>query len=171
MTMKTGYILLLAGIAWLMPRVSTAQDVVPYPTSQVKVDWVRGADFSKYETYAWSTSYQKTQTAKWDGYLVKNIDSQLQAKGLKKVASDGSPNLIVSYGFGSKIEYSIQGYPSKSFHTKGTLVVELVDSQMKKAAWWGILENMLTGNSKKDFQMVDKRISQMFQKYPPPPTR
>jgi hypothetical protein len=35
------------------------------------------------------------------------------------------------------------------------------------AVWWGILENTLTGNSKKDFGMADKRISQMFQKYPP----
>jgi len=66
--------------------------------------------------------------------------------------------------------YSIQGYPSKSIHTKGTLVVELADAQVKKAVWWGILENILTGDSK-DFEMAEKRISKMFQKYPPPARR
>ncbi|MBV8893609.1 MAG: hypothetical protein JO266_16855 [Acidobacteria bacterium] len=64
-----------------MPCVSMAQNVVPYPTSHVRVDWVQGTDFSKYKTYAWSTSYQKTATAEWDEYLVRNIDNQLQAKG------------------------------------------------------------------------------------------
>lgn len=167
--MKTMYKLLLAVIATTMPWVSIAQNVVPYPTSDVRAGWVQGTDFSKYKTYAWSTSYKKTATVEWDEYLVKNIDNQLQAKGLKKVGSD--PELIVSYGFDSEIEYSIQGYPLKSLHTKGTLVVQLVDAQMKKAVWWGILENVLTGNPKKDFGMAEKKISKMFEKYPPPTKR
>lgn len=170
--MKTRYKLLLAGIVCLMSLVSIAQDVVPYPTSQVKVDWVRGTDFSKYKTYAWSTTYQKTATAEWDEYLVKKIDSQLQAKGLKRVAIEADSGLIVSYGFGSNIEYSIQGsIVSMKALTKGTLVVELVDSRTKHPVWWGVLENTLTGNAKRDFGMTDKRIPQMFQQYPPQATR
>jgi hypothetical protein len=40
--------LLATGILYLMlmPLVSMAQDVVPYPKSEVKVDWVQGTDFS-----------------------------------------------------------------------------------------------------------------------------
>lgn len=170
--MKTTCQLVVASIVCLLPLISQAQDVVPYPTSQVTVDWVRGTDFSKYETYAWSTSYKKTATAEWDDYLVKNIDSQLQAKGLRRVASDANPGLIVSYGFGSNIEYSIQGSVAlMKALTKGTLVVELVDSQIKHPVWWGVLENTLTGNPKKDFGMTDKRLPQMFRKYPPPAAR
>ena len=47
--------LLAIGILYVMPSASMAQDVVPYPTSEVKVGWVHGTDFSKYKTYAWGT--------------------------------------------------------------------------------------------------------------------
>jgi hypothetical protein len=36
-----------------------AQEAVPYANPEVKVDWVRGTDFSKYKTYAWGTPNQK----------------------------------------------------------------------------------------------------------------
>jgi hypothetical protein len=57
--MKSSCELLAIGILYLMPLASTAQEVVPYANSEVKVDWVRGTDFSKYKTYAWGTPNQK----------------------------------------------------------------------------------------------------------------
>jgi hypothetical protein len=38
---------------------SMIQEVVPYANSDVKVDWARGTDFSKYKTYAWGIPNQK----------------------------------------------------------------------------------------------------------------
>ena len=50
--MKVGCQLLVIGSLYLMPMAIVTQEVVPYAKSEVKVDWVRGTDFSKYKTYA-----------------------------------------------------------------------------------------------------------------------
>ena len=50
--MKVRCQLLAITVLYVTPFVSMAQDVVPYAKSEVKVDWVRGTDFSKYKTYA-----------------------------------------------------------------------------------------------------------------------
>jgi hypothetical protein len=52
--------LLEISILCVTPFASIAQEVVPYAKDQVKVDWVRGTDFSKYKTYAWGATQQMT---------------------------------------------------------------------------------------------------------------
>jgi hypothetical protein len=51
---------------------------------------------------------------------------------------------------------------------QGTLIVELVDPQLKKAVWWGIANDVTTDKPEKDVPMVQKKIATMFKKYPPP---
>jgi len=148
-----------------MPLVSTAQDVVPYAKSEVKVDWVRRADFSRYKTYAWAASQQKTPDPH---HLIENFDSALQTKGLQQVGIDANPNLIVVCGAGNKLVYPIQGYLKNPIVKQGTLVIELADPHLKKAVWWGIAEDVLTDNPDKDTPLIQKKISKMFEKYPPP---
>ena len=55
--MKISWQLLSAGIMCLVSLTAVAQDVEA--KHDVKVNWVRGTDFSKYRTYAWGTSHQK----------------------------------------------------------------------------------------------------------------
>ena len=165
--MRNSCLLLAMGILNLMPLASTAQDqeVVPYAKSEVKVDWVRGTDFSKYKTYAWGTTHQVTPDPK---HPTEDIDAALQAKGLQKVAMDANPGLIAAFSGGNRLVYPIQGYLKNPVVKQGTLVVQLVDSQLKKAVWWGIAEDALTDNPDKDIPLFQKRISKMFEKYPPP---
>jgi hypothetical protein len=158
--------LLALGVLYLMPLPSTAQDVVPYPKSDVKVDWVRGTDFSKCKTYAWGTARQMTPDPKHT--IEGAIDAALQAKGLQKVGIDSNPNLMVAFSAGNKLVYSIQGYAKNPIVKEGTLVVQLADPQLKKALWWGIAEDTLTDNPDKDGPLIQKRVSKMFEKYPPP---
>jgi hypothetical protein len=149
-----------------MPVVSNAQDVVPYPQSDVKVDWVRGTDFSKCKTYAWGTARQTTPDPKHT--IEGAIDAALQAKGLQKVDMDANPSLIVAFSAGNKPVYSIQGYLKNSIVKQGTLVVQLVDPQSKQSVWWGIAEDTLTDNADKYVALIQRTISKMFEKYPPP---
>jgi hypothetical protein len=158
--------LLAIGILYLMPVVSNAQDVVPYPQSDVKVDWVRGTDFSKCKTYAWGTARQTTPDPKHT--IEGAIDAALQAKGLQKVDMDANPSLIVAFSAGNKPVYSIQGYLKNSIVKQGTLVVQLVDPQSKQSVWWGIAEDTLTDNADKYVALIQRTISKMFEKYPPP---
>jgi hypothetical protein len=122
----------VAGLMCLVPLASVAQDVAPYAQSDVKVNWVKGTDFSKYKTYAWGTSHQKTPDAAWNQRHVETVDAVLQAKGLQKVTMDGNPSLIVANDAGSKLEYPIQEFTMSQVQ-EGTLIEELVDPQTKKA--------------------------------------
>jgi len=166
-TMKIGWQLLLASMTFLASLTAIAQDVELEARSDVKVDWARGTDFSKYRTYAWGTSHQKTPNPAWNQHLVEDIDAALLAKGLHKVEMDGNPDLIVAYDAGSQPAYSIEDLTQVREVKEGTLVVELVDSQLKKAVWWGIADDTLTDKPEKDFAMAQKRISKMFKLYPP----
>ena len=158
--------LLALGIVSLMALPSTAQDVVPYPKSDVKVDWVRGTDFSKCKTYAWGTASQMTPDPKHT--IEVTIDAALQTKGLQQVGMAANPSLIVALSAGNKPVYSIQGYLKNPIVKQGTLVVQLADPQLKKALWWGIAEDTLTDNPDKYAALIQKTISKMFEKYPPP---
>jgi len=158
--------LLALGVLYLMPLSSTAQDVVPYPKSDVKVDWVRGRNFSECKTYAWGTARQMTPDPKHT--IEATIDAALQAKGLQKVDMDANPSLLVAFSAGNKLVYSIQGSLKNPIVKQGTLVVQLADPQLKKAVWWGIAEGTLTDDPDKYVALIQKKISKMFEKYPPP---
>jgi hypothetical protein len=164
--LRIKYELLAFGILCLMPLPSTAQDVVPYPKSEVKVDWVQGTDFSKCKTYAWGTASQMSPDPKHT--IEGAIDAALQAKGLQQVGMDANPSLIVAFSGGNKLVYSIQGSFKNPIVKRGTLVVQLVDPQSKKSVWWGIAEDTLSDNPDKYVALIQKTISKMFEKYPPP---
>jgi len=167
--MKIIWHILLAGMMCLMSLTSAAQDTQEVEgKSDVKVDWIRGVSFSKYRTYAWGTSHQKTPDPIWNQHLVEDIDGALQAKGLRKVETSGSPDLIVAYAAGTQLAYSISDLTVVSKVKEGTLMVELVDPQLGKTVWWGIADDTLTDKPEKDLPMVRKRISKMFKRYPPP---
>ena len=162
--MKFGCELLAIGMLSLIPPASPAQDVVPYAKSNVKVDWVRGTDFSKCKIHAWGSSRQITPDPK---HTIEGIiDAAMQAKGLQKVGIDANPSLIVAFSGGNKLVYLIHGYVKNPIVKQGTLIVELADPQLKIAAWWGIADDTLTVNPDKDLPLIQKKISKMFEKYP-----
>jgi hypothetical protein len=163
--MKISYQVLVIGILALMPLASTAQEVVPYANSEVKVDWVRGTDFSKYKTYAWGTPNQKAPDP---NHPLDDIDAALQAEGLQKVALDTNPGLLVAFRVGNKQVYVLQHIAKNPIVKQGTLVVELADPQLKKVVWWGVGEDTLTDDRDKDLPMIQRTIVKMFKKYPPP---
>ena len=163
--MRISRLLLSVGILYLMPLAPMAQDVEPYAKSEVKVDWVRGTDFSKYKTYAWGTPDKKAPNPK---HPLEDIDAALQAEGLQKVGMDENPSLLVGFSVGNKLVYVIQGYAKNPLVKQGSLVVEIADPQLKKVVWWGVAEDTLTDNPEKDIPMIQKNISKMFKKYPPP---
>ena len=88
--MKISYQFLAVSLLYLMPLASTTQEVVPYANSDVKVDWVRGTDFSKYKTYALGVPNQKPTDP---NHPLDEIDAALQAEGLQKVGIDANPGL------------------------------------------------------------------------------
>jgi hypothetical protein len=163
--MKISWQLLAIGVLYVMPLTSTAQEVVPYANSEVKVDWVRGTDFSKYKSYAWGTPNQEAPDP---NHPLDDIDAALKAEGLQKVGLEANPDLLAAFSVGNKQVYVLQHIAKNPIVKQGTLVVELADPQLKKVVWWGVGEDTLTDDRDKDLPMIQKTISQMFKKYPPP---
>jgi Domain of unknown function (DUF4136) len=65
----------------------------------VVVDWDHSAGtFSQFKTYAWVKPTRLTPNPLMDQRIVAAIDSQLAAKGMRKV--DDSPDMFVTYGAG-----------------------------------------------------------------------
>jgi hypothetical protein len=157
--------LLAISVLCLMSLASMAQEVVPYANREVKVDWVRGTDFSKYKTYAWATPNQKAPDP---NHPHDDIEAALQAKGLQKVGSDTNPDLFVAFSVGNKQVYVLQHIAKNPIVKQGTLQVQLADPQLKRVVWWGAGEDTLTDNRDKDLPMIQKAIAKMFKKYPPP---
>lgn len=166
--MRVGCQFLSIGILYLMPLTSMTQEVVPYANSEIKVDWVRGTDFSKYKTYAWGTPKQKAPDP---NHPLDDIDAALQAKGLQKVGMDANPGLLVAFSVGNKQVYVLQHIAKNPMVKQGTLVVEVADPQLKETVWWAVGEDTLTDNRDKDLPMIQRTISKMFKKYPPPPKK
>ena len=145
-------------------------------------------DLTRYKTYAWSKGASSNPIAQQ--IVVSSVDSQLAAKGLRKVETD--PELTI-VAFGSSMSDVHVSNPSWApslnsiatgvavgsqswLVTKGTLVIDLLDTKTMNSVWRGTatdtLESGPTGNKVKDAKTVEKPIrnavKKMFKQFPHP---
>ena len=145
-------------------------------------------DVAKYKTYAWSNVASVNPIA--NQTVVSAVDSQLVAKGLRKVDTDPELTVVVFGSTESDIHVSNPSWsPSLNsiatgvavgsqswLVTRGTLVVDLLDTKTKNSVWRGqateTLERGPTGNKVKDAKTVEKPIrnavKKMFKQFPHP---
>jgi len=146
-------------------------------------------DVSRYKTYAWATEMVSPNPVV-SGIVVSSVDSQLFAKGLKKVATDPELTVVVFGSSESDIHVSNPSWApslnslatgiavgSHSFViTKGTLVVDMLDTKTNNSVWRGqatdTLDHGPTGDRVKDAKTVEKPIrsavKKMFKQFPHP---
>ena len=122
---------------------------------QVGYDFDRGADFSRYRTYAWvSAAQQTTGDKRLDSSLVNAriraaVDAQLREKGYL-ASSNGSPDFLIAYHAGMKEMIkgaSTQNYIGDRAHGtfttisdvqpyhEGTLTIDIVDAASRQLIW------------------------------------
>ena len=148
---------------------------------QVKTDYDRDANFSKYKTF----SFEKIQTQ--DPLMVDRIKSAvsgtLTAKGLTQVASGGDISVVAVEmtntqqrldtfynGFGGGWRFGGRfgdATTTTETYQVGTLVVDMFDSQSKELLWRGSASNTLSNKSNTNIKNLDKGVQKMFKKYPP----
>ena len=176
-------IALIAGLLLICGATVSAQDI--------KYNYLRGTDFSKYKTYKWvKVSNAQYPNSILDEQIMQAIDSQLALKGLSK--TEDNPDLYVIYqvainqerqwnsystggdywgwgGWGGWGGLSTTTVTSKTINI-GTLNCDLYDVSIKKQVWRG--EASKTLGSGKDPEKVQKNINKamakLFKKYPPP---
>ena len=148
-----------------------------------------GVDVTKYKTYAWSRDVPSTNPLVVE--MVRSaVDEQLTAKGLRKVDADPELTVVIFGSQDSDIHVSNPSWsPSLNsiatgvavgsqswLVTKGTLVVDMLDTKTKNSVWRGqatqTLDRGPTGDRAKDAKTVEKPIKnavkKMFKQYPHP---
>lgn len=134
-------------------------------------------NWSKYHTYAWGEG-----TAPNDPLIAQQIvaaiDSQLAAKGLKKVDKDA--DLVVIYHTTTEEQKSLNwssfggwgrfggGMGSAQVDTvvNGQLIIDMADAQAKQFIWRGTAADTVSSNPQKLMAKIDKALAKMFQKFP-----
>src|SRR5215469_4722964 len=147
----------------------------------VYVDYNHNVDFTKFKTYAWGQG--TNPNAIQDSLLVQSsqqeIDSQLSAKGLRKVQESEHPDLIVVTGSGMKQQTSYNAWGTGGWRfgggmgevtpettNIGTLVVDIYDANGKQMIWRGISQGSLSKKGSKNEKEMNKAIEKMFKQYP-----
>lgn len=155
---------------------------------KVKVDWDRATDFTRYNTYKWTKiPSPRTPTPEIEKLIYSVVDTQLQAKGLKKV-ENGEPDLYVGYSvtLGPPKNQTAAAAPaadSSSWQTgsswsahnpsdkaarKGTLNVDIAEAKKNLLVWRGSVMTEV-GDSMNDARVkISKGVSKAFIQYPPP---
>jgi hypothetical protein len=166
-----------------IPVLIAAAVLVACTTLKVNYDYDREADFTRYETYSWIES---DVSAADDNplihqRLIRAVDAQLAAKGLRLVDSD--PDLHVTYHGESEnvvvldsvgyydgwYRYGGIGVSTTRARTyeQGTLVVDLVDVGSNRLVWRGIATDTVASSPDAQSRQIETATQQMFRRYPP----
>jgi hypothetical protein len=165
------------GIVLLAATASFAQ--------QVKTDYDRSTDFSRYKTYSWEKV--QTQDPLWVDRIKEAVNSALAAKGWTQVASGGNVAIVAIEmtrnqqsldtfynGFGGGWRWG-GGFGDATTtvnnYKVGTLVVDLFDANSKKIIWRGSSSDTLSDKSDKNIKELDKGVQKMFAHFPPEPKK
>ena len=172
----------IAGVLLLLAAVSIS-------AQKVSVGADPGVDLTKYKTYGWATDKMSPNPI-ISRTIITSVETQLAAKGLKKVETDPELTVVVFGSTESDMHVSNPSWapslnslttgvvvgPQSFLVTKGTLVIDLEDTKTKTSVWRGqatqTLEHGPTGDRAKDARMVEKPIKQavtkMFKQFPYP---
>ena len=170
----------IALFACLAPATLLAQ--------KVTTDWDHHANFESYQTYMWREGTPLSNPL-MQQRVNSAVESELSAKGLRKVESD--PDMYVTYhatkkddtqyqtdsfgyGMGPGWRWGGLGMGGMATSTtraityeKGTLVVDLWDAKKKHLIWRGTSTSTLSDNPQKNSKKIHKAMEKLFAKYPP----
>jgi Domain of unknown function (DUF4136) len=170
----------------LLPALATAQSVT--------YDYRPSADFSRLKTYTFK-EIQKTDNPFVDERIAAAVAAQLYARGLTRDDANPDVYVVVRQTFDTKPRYTVYGSPwgygygwgYPGFYgydwnpwyttvevkdiTYGTLTVDLQDADNDQLVWRGISVKRVHQMSKpsKVEKRINRRVSKMFDKYPPTP--
>jgi len=154
------------------------------PGISTSMDYDQSVDFSKFTTYSWFDSNNPAADDISDSRIHQAVDSQLTAKGLKKVDSGG--DLGVSYQITTKDQttYTTMGdgwgggwrwggmgmtTTTSQTYTDGTLMLGMFDSATKQEVWHGSATADISGNKTPDerTKQINEAVSKLLADFPP----
>lgn len=160
----------------------------------IRSDFNPQADFSKYTTYAWlpapQTGNPRTDNALVEGRIKNAVDAALAAKGYTK-GTEANANFWVGYhlniegqmdvttvnnyyGYGwGRGYYGMYGpgYQSTQvrYYDQGTLLIDVVDAQVKELVWRGTGEAEVRPDTKPEDRerRLNEAVAKILERFPP----
>jgi hypothetical protein len=156
--------------------------------AEVKTDYDRAAEFSRYKTYSWGKVH--TENPLLVDRIKEAVASALAAKGWTEVESGGDVSIMAmemtedhrtlnTYydGFGGGWGWRRWGggfgdgfgtsTTTEETYTVGTLVVDLFDTNARKLIWRGSASDTLSDKSDKNIKKLNSDVQRMFDHFPP----
>jgi hypothetical protein len=155
--------------------------------AEVKTDYDRTAEFSRYKTYSWGKVNSRNPL--WGDRIKAAVASALAAKGLTEVEGGGDVSIMAmemtadhqtlnTYydsfgggwgwrrwgGFGDGFGSSTT---TEETYKVGTLVVDLFDTTTKKLIWRGSASDTLSDKSDRNIKRLNSDVQKMFDRFPP----
>ena len=147
---------------------------------KVNVDWDKTNSFADYKTYAWGTN-TPAKDPLMDQRIQQGIEMHLASKGLQKVDADSNPDLMVKYHVGTQTSEQLNtfgngwgwwggGMSTTTVQkiTEGQLIVDIGDTKKKMLVWRGTADETISNNPEKMDKAINKGLTKMFEKFPPP---
>ena len=149
------------------------------PAQKVTMEFDRGADFTKFKTFAIRNGELNSHNPALNSDLVKkqiesDIANKLTAKGLVEVADH--PDLNVRYTFGAARKAEVEAYPAGWYgwgtryvrvpYAEGTLVIDLRDPATRSLVWRAIASEE-KNDPRKIAGKIDDMVKKSLEKYPP----
>jgi hypothetical protein len=163
----------------------------------VRYNFSKDADFSKYKTYKWVPIKDAAKVSDLvDKQIKEAIDAELATKGLTKVDGDDA-NLFIGYQAGVGEEKQFNSYStgwgygpgwgggwyggmgststtgSTSTIYKGQLDLDMYDSAGHDLIWRGVVSKTIDPKAKPEKQQKNlaKAVQKLLKNYPPPPPK
>jgi len=158
---------------------------VSMPAQQIKADYDRAVNFSRYKTYSWGKVHSENPL--WVDRIKDSVNSALAAKGWNEVDSGGSVSIMAmeitethrtldTYydSFGGGWRWGRGGgfgdaTTTEDTYRVGTLVIDLFDSNTKMLVWRGSASDILSNKSDKNIKNLNKSVAKLFSGFPPQP--
>jgi hypothetical protein len=152
----------------------------------VSYDFDRAIDFSKFRSYAWTRGTALADELN-HARVVRSIEGQLASKGLTRVESSASPDLLVAYhaSFDKNLQINAYGtgwggprfggLRSGTATTQeiltGTMVVDMLDASTRSIVWRGMASGDIDVAAKPERREknINKAAQKLFKHYPPKP--
>src|SRR5579862_8143637 len=151
--------------------------------AEVKTDYDRAAEFSRYKTYSWGKVH--TENPLLVDRIKEAVASALAAKGWTEIESGGDVSIMAmemtedrrtlntfydSFGGGWSWRRWGAGLgdgfgtstTTEETYKVGTLVVDLFDTNTKKLIWRGSASDTLSDKSEKNINTLNSAVQRMF---------
>ncbi|HJT19864.1 MAG TPA: DUF4136 domain-containing protein [Nitrospira sp.] len=159
---------------------------------EVRTDFDRTVDFSRFKTFAFTGFTDINQEGILDNSLTRKrletlIAGELTKKGLTGVAIDQTPDLLVHYWMGVEEKQKLddmgtigmyrgyRGYAGGAGYggvrsrdyKEGTLITDLIDPVTKTLLWRATMVTNLRDTTEENIALGTKAIRKAFENYPP----